>query len=359
MLPNWMNRNGTKRKAAASPSRSDDESSLPDSTAPGKLEQMLLNMEQRMVSTLKEVKEAFSVDLATQLQAERAARRALEDQMTDIMREIAALKAARSPEGLSDGPQHPTPRTTYATAANTAAASAPTTAPSSPDELRQKRLIIRNMANADTGSAEAAKTALAAAIHGLPDAAPYTAAAKAAQIEFASPRNGLVLVQCTTPAGRDAVLRAAQGITASTGWRMREDLPLAVRQQRQAHNADHQALRDAGLFPRWRLGDLWYKTATGALTRLDYERDTVQQVIAANTAATPEEPQGPLGTQAPTGSPPAPAPAAPTAAEKGKHPATPPAPPAGQASHSGASEGPSTSKAGPRAVVGDVDMLDS
>lgn len=351
----YLSRSSTKRKAAASPPRSDDENSLPDSAAPGKLEAMLERMENRMVRSLGDT---FRQNLEAELQKERAARKALEDQMADIKREIAALKAARSPEGLPEGPQQPTHRASYATAANAPAAAAPPTAPSIPDELRQRRLIIRNMANTDTASAEAAKTAILAAVAGLPDAAPYTAAAKATQVEFASPRNGLVLVQCTTPAGRDAVLRATQGITASTGWRMREDLPLAVRQQRQTHNGDHQALRDAGLFPRWRTGDLWYKTAAGPLARFDYERDTVQQVILANTMAAPQEPQGPLGAQAPTGPPRAPAPAAPTAAEKGKQPATPPAPPTAQAPHSGAPEGPSTSNAGPSAVTGDVDMVD-
>jgi hypothetical protein len=151
-------------------------------------------------------------------------------------------------------------------------------------------------------------------------------------------------------------LRAAQAITASTGWRLREDLPLAVRQQRQAHNADHQALRDAGLFPRWRMGDLWYKTSTGAVTQLDYVRDNVQDVIKANTAEGPQDPQGPPTEPVTAHAPPR----APTTAEKAKHPReTTTVPPAAARDPCGPAQGPATSGAGPSVQQQDTTMAEA
>jgi hypothetical protein len=281
-----------KRNRTASPAGSDEENSLPDTTAPSKLERMLLSMQETVKEGFVSLERGLTAKLEQALEAERAERKALEARLAAIESQCAELKAARSPVSSPEGLHQPAPA-----AATTAAPHAPTPTPAAASErtaaLRHRRLIVRNMAVPDTNSAEAAKAALQAAITGLPGDVPHINAAKQAVVEFASPRNGLVLVQCTTQVGRDALLRAAQAFTASKGWRLRADLPIVTRQQRQAHNADYQALRDASLLPRWRMGELWYKTSAGTVTQFHYDRDTAAQVIQANTTSDAETPQGP------------------------------------------------------------------
>jgi hypothetical protein len=227
--------------------------------------------------------DAKFTEMEQALAAEIEHRKALAAQLATVQQEVAQLKAAQ--ESTQKGSQQ-----------GLQGSAAP---PVNEVDQRSTRLVIRGMPATATANAATTHAALLTALSSLSGNAPHITAARSACIEFASPRVGLVLAQCSTTADRNAILQAAHALKGSTGWSVREDLPITIRQQRQTHNGTHQALREAGLQPQWRGGSLFYLNKWGVVMQYEYDTDTVETVLTANAAGASFGPQGSIKGPAP------------------------------------------------------------